>query len=281
MKQIVFIADFFADQLTGGAEINDATLLEMLSNENLLHSKINSNLVTEEFIMTHSDKLFVISNFANLDLQLVPFFALTDYVFYEHDYKFLSSRNPVKYPNFKAPEDLIINYNFYKNAKAIICLSKMHREIFEKNLGTTNLMNINCSLFDDEKINLLLTLGKNEKTRDYAIIKSNNPTKRMLDTISWCKNKNLNFDLISHPDNNQFLKILSEYENLVFMTAHPEPTPRIAVEAKLMGVNLIANKKLIGVANEYWWDWEPSEIAKELVSIRSKAIEIFKGLASA
>ena len=63
------------------------------------------------------------------------------------------------------------------------------------------------------------------------------------------------------------------------MTAHPEPTPRIAVEAKLMGVNLIANKKLIGVANEYWWNWTPDKIAEELVVIRNKALEIFKDLA--
>ena len=279
MKQIIFIADFFSNQLTGGAEINDATLLDILDKENLLHSKINSNEVTEEFIMNNLDKLFVISNFVNLNTQLVPFFALTDYVFYEHDYKFLNTRNPKKYPNFKAPDELIINYNFYKNAKAIICLSDMHRQIFETNLNTNNIININCSLFDDEKIDLLLSLSKNEKTKEYAIIKSNNPTKRMVDTIEWCKGKNLKFDLISHPENDKFLSILSEYKNLVFMTAHPEPTPRIAVEAKLMGVNLIANKKLIGVANEYWWNWTPDKIAEELVVIRNKALEIFKDLA--
>ena len=279
MKQIIFIADFFSNQLTGGAEINDATLLDILDKENLLHSKINSNEVTEEFIMNNLDKLFVISNFVNLNTQLVPFFALTDYVFYEHDYKFLSTRNPKKYPNFKAPDELIINYNFYKNAKAIICLSDMHRQIFEANLNTNNIININCSLFDDEKIDLLLSLSKNEKTKEYAIIKSSNPTKRMIDTIEWCKGKNLKFDLISHPENDKFLSILSEYKNLVFMTAHPEPTPRIAVEAKLMGVNLIANKKLIGVANEFWWNWTPDKIAEELVVIRNKALEIFKDLA--
>ena len=279
MKQIIFIADFFADQLTGGAEINDDTLLRMLENENLLYSKVNSGDVTEELITNNPDKLFVISNFANLNMQLVPFFALVDYVFYEHDYKFLSTRNPKQFPNFKAPNDLIINYNFYKNAKAIICLSEMHREIFQKNLNTENIININCSLFDDDKIDLLLSLNKNEKTRDYAIIKSNNPTKRMMDTIDWCKNKGLKFDLISHPDNNEFLSILSQYKNLVFMTAHPEPTPRIAVEAKLMGVNFIANKGLIGVAHEYWWNMTPDNIAKELVIIRNKALEIFKDLA--
>ena len=211
-------------------------------------------------------------------MKLTPFFALTDYVFYEHDYKFLKSRNPIEYPNFKAPREKIINYNFYKNAKAIVCLSEMHREIFFKNLGTNNIININCSLFDDDKIKLLLTLRKNKKNKEYAVIKTNNPTKKMLDTIAWCEKRNLNFDLISHPDNNEFLKILSKYKNLVFMTGHPEPTPRIAVETKIMGVNLVANKKLIGVAHEYWWNLSPDETSRELVKIREKALKIFHEL---
>lgn len=278
MKKIIFIADFFAEQFLGGAEINDATLIKMLDNEGLLHSKINCNMVTKEFIIENSDKLFVISNFASLNMKLTPFFALTDYVFYEHDYKFLKSRNPIEYPNFKAPREKIINYNFYKNAKAIVCLSEMHREIFFKNLGTNNIININCSLFDDDKIKLLLTLRKNKKNKEYAVIKTNNPTKKMLDTIAWCEKRNLNFDLISHPDNNEFLKILSKYKNLVFMTGHPEPTPRIAVETKIMGVNLVANKKLIGVAHEYWWNLSPDETSRELVKIREKALKIFHEL---
>ena len=52
------------------------------------------------------------------------------------------------------------------------------------------------------------------------------------------------------------------------MTGHPEPTPRIAVEAKLMGVKLMAPKKLIGVAHEYWWDWEPEKVAEPRVLIQ-------------
>ena len=278
MKKIIFIADYFVEQHLGGAEINDNTLIELLKKENLFHSKINSNLVTKEFIINNLDKLFVISNFAGLNMQLTPYFALAEYVFYEHDYKFLTSRNPIKYPDFIAPKNKIINYNFYLNAKAVICLSKMHREIFEKNLNLKNYKHINCSLFSDEKIDLLLSLNKNKKTKDYAIVKTNNPTKRMPSCIAWCKKRNLDYDLISHPNNSEFLKIMSNYKNLVFMTGHPEPTPRIAVEAKLMGVKLIANKKLIGVANEYWWNWETKKIAKELKKIRTEAIEIFKEL---
>ena len=112
MKKIIFIADYFVEQHLGGAEINDNTLIELLKKEDLFHSKINSNLVTKKLIKDNLDKLFVISNFAGLDMQLTPYFALGEYVFYEHDYKFLASRNPINYPDFTAPKEKIINHNF-------------------------------------------------------------------------------------------------------------------------------------------------------------------------
>tara|TARA_Y100000593_G_C4303522_1_gene334568 strand:+ start:1319 stop:2164 length:846 start_codon:yes stop_codon:yes gene_type:complete len=278
VRKTIFVADFFMDQITGGAEINDNTLIEWLKKSGSLQERKNSRDVTKDYILKNLDKVFIISNFAGLSSDIMPYFALGDYIIYEHDYKFLRTRNPINYVNYKAPADHIINYNFYKNSKAVVCLSKMHREIFELNMELENLVNINCSLFDDVKIDTLLSLSGTPKTKEYAIIKTSNPTKKMNQTIEWCKKRDLSFDLISHPENDKFLEIMSQYKNLVFMTGHPEPTPRIAVEAKLMGVNLIASKALIGVAHEYWWPWSPPKIATELSVIRNKAYDMFKEL---
>ncbi len=112
------------------------------------------------------------------------------------------------------------------------------------------------------------------------MVDTTNPNKKRDEIIKWCTTKGIEFDLVSDPDNNAFLEKLSQYENLIFMTGHPEPTPRIAVECKLMNVGMTANKKLIGVANEYWWNWEPERIAQELKKIRQDAIRIFKELAN-
>ncbi len=280
MKKIIFIADFFVEQHLGGAEINDNTLINELVSSGLQVERINSNMVTKDFILQNLDNLFVISNFTGLNLQLAPFFALGEYCFYEHDYKFLASRTPISYPNFIAPKEKIINHNFYKNAKAIICLCEMHAKIFKDNLELDNIKHINCSMFDDAKIDLLLSLGKKEKTKKNAVVDTTNPNKKRDEIIKWCTTKGIEFDLVSDPDNNAFLEKLSQYENLIFMTGHPEPTPRIAVECKLMNVGMTANKKLIGVANEYWWNWEPERIAQELKKIRQDAIRIFKELAN-
>ena len=278
MSSVIFVADLFVDQHLGGAELNDHTLVTWLKETDRLFERKNSSFLTEKYILENRDKKFIISNFARLHSTAPPALALTDYIIYEHDYKFLSNRNPIDCPDFKVPDSSRINLNFYKNAQAVICLSKMHREIFEKNMSLHNLMNIHCSLFDNEKIDLLLELAKTPKSKKYAVIDDTNPTKKTQQTITWCHQHNIEFDLISHQDNKEFLKILSEYENLVFMPGHPEPTPRIAVETKLMGVNLIAPKRLIGVAHEYWWGWEASKIAEELRTIREAAFKMFVSL---
>ena len=276
MRKFIFTADFFIEDHLGGAEINDNTLIQMLEKEGLLYDKIHCRQIDQQYLLDNRDKIFIVSNMTSLDIGLMPVLALCDYIIYEHDYKFVSNRNPANYVDFVVPRHEIINENFYKNALAVVCLSKMHRDIFEKNLDLDNLTNIHCSLFDDNKIDLLMSLSENEKTKEYAVIDTSNPTKRTQDVIRWCESKSINFDLISHPENNEFLKILSNYKNLVFMTRHPEPTPRIAVEAKLLGVNLVASKKMISVAHEYWWDWSPADVAKELKKIRIGTLGMFK-----
>ena len=35
-----------------------------------------------------------------------------EYLIYEHDHKYLSSRNPADFDNFQAPKEEIINYDF-------------------------------------------------------------------------------------------------------------------------------------------------------------------------
>ena len=66
------------------------------------------------------DVFFIVSNFINLHEDSKDYIEKnTDYVIYEHDHKYLKSRNPAMYEDYLAPEEEIINYNFYKSAKAV------------------------------------------------------------------------------------------------------------------------------------------------------------------
>jgi len=276
MSDVIFVADFFKEDILGGAEINDGVFIDFLKDNNLLHEKKHTHKIGIEYVLNNVDKTWIIANFTGLRQEIIA--AITkncNYYLYEHDYKFLASRNPIFYPEFKAPKKDIININFYRNAKKVICLSKLQQDIFLKNMDLENTININCSLFSDEQLGLFKKINKIPKSKRNAIINSSNPTKKRFETEKYCKENNIEYDLISHEDNEEFLKIMAQYEKLYFMTAHPEPTPRVAVEAKALNCKFVAPKHLIGVSYEYWFDLNGDELIEEIRNIREKAFSLF------
>lgn len=275
-KQVVFVSDFFKEDILGGAEINDDAVVQFFAKSDLLSTRKHSHEVTPQFISENADKLFFISNFVNLSTPAKAcLYNLGNYVLYEHDYKFLKSRNPIHFPGFIAPAHEFTNVNFYKGAKKVICLSKMHMDIFDSNLKLKNLTNVHCSMFTDELLEYLVSLSDTKKNNKYAVINSNNPTKRMDLALSFCKQQNLPFEVIGSKDNKEFLKQMSQFEKLVVTSGHPEPTPRTVVEAKVMNCKIVGQKHLIGVASEYWFHLNGKELAEELKKIREKAFSSF------
>ena len=104
MKEIIFIADFFSDQVLGGGELNNDELINLLIKKNVNVKKINSNLVDQQFIDKNRDKFFIIANFCFLNHDcLNKIKESCSYVIYEHDHKYLKSRNPGIFDNFIAP----------------------------------------------------------------------------------------------------------------------------------------------------------------------------------
>jgi len=278
-NKIIFVSDFFKEDIVGGAEINDDTVATFFKNNELLHSKLHSHKLTPAFILENLDKHYFISNFVNLSTtSKALLFNKCSYVLYEHDYKFAKCRNPIFFADFKVPPHEMTNLNFFNKAKRLVCLSKLHKDIFELNTDIKNIENIKCSLFSDKQLELLAKLNKKEKTRSCAVIKSQDPRKRTHDAVQFCINNNLDYELISAKDNEEFFRILSEFKNLVFIAGHPEPTPRVIVEAKMLNINVISQKKLIGVAYEDWFKLNGDELIEEVRKMREDAFELFEKL---
>ena len=63
--KIVFVADFFADQVLGGGELNNEELIRLLSSEGHSVEKINSHVISSEFIEQRRNhkSIFCLSRF--------------------------------------------------------------------------------------------------------------------------------------------------------------------------------------------------------------------------
>ena len=273
MSQVIFLQDFFVHQHLGGGELHDAVVLKYFESRGLLYDQINTYNVTPEYILKNTDKAWFISNFVALKNVCKALLAKhCKYLIYEHDYKFLKNRNPIVYPNFIAPnEGHKHNFSFYQNAEKIICLSKFHKKIFDLNLGLPNIDNISCSMWSDEDLELMKSLNSGPKNGKHAVIQSGNKIKKTRETVDFCKKNGVEFDLIRAPAHHEFLKILSRYQSLIFQTGHPEPTPRIAVEAKMLNCNFMSQKNLIGVAHEDWFHLNGNALIKKARDMRDEA----------
>tara|TARA_R100001510_G_C7642100_1_gene199684 strand:- start:848 stop:1711 length:864 start_codon:yes stop_codon:yes gene_type:complete len=275
-KSIIFIADFLAnDPQRGGAELHDKIVIEYFKSTGTLHEVKRSTEITIDYVKANKEKFWFISNFVFLSNHVKAYLSKhCQYVIYEHDYKFCKERNPIKYKDFKVPESSKINVNFFRAAKKVICLSKLHYDIFDRNLDISNLVSIKCSMWSDEDLEYMKTLQDTPKKAGLcAIINSTNPIKKTPEAISFCDATGLEYELIQSPDHREFLKLLSQYEKLVFMTGHPEPTPRVAIEAKMLNCTLMTQKHLIGVSYEDYFHLTGDAMIEKVRTMRDEALE--------
>jgi len=273
MKKVIFIADFFKETVSGGAELHDDVVLQYFKKEGILHDQKRCIDLTEAYIDTNTDKVWFIGNFVSMPEYIKHLFVnKCEYILYEHDYKFLSNRNPIMFKDFVAPKTYLCNLDFYQSARKVICLSQFQRNIYERNLDFDNIANIHCSMWSDDDLDFIETLIDVEKKSNvFAIIESSNPIKKTKASIEHCKKNNVSYELISSQNYHDFLSQLSMYEGLVFMTGHPEPTPRVAIEAKMLNCKFVSQKNLIGVAHEDYFHLTGKAMIQKVRELRDAA----------
>lgn len=270
------MADLFSHQLNGGAENNDSVLVDYLKNSDLSVEKVHSYYVNEEII--NENDLFIIGNFINLKEQYKRALLNKNYIIYEHDHKYLKSRDPSVFPEFVAPENQIINKEFYKSAKAVVVLSSICKRIIEENLNINNVYNIGCSLWSDERLDYIASLLKQKKNRKFAILDSKNSIKNTGLAIRYCTDNNIDFDLIKPCGEKELLLELSKYEGLVFLPGVLETFSRISAEAKMLNCKLITKPKMLGFASEEAFNLTGMDLVKEIRKRKNSALVLFKML---
>ena len=181
------------------------------------------------------------------------------YIIYEHDHKYLQTRDPSVFEDFRAPESAIINRKFYKNAAAVLCQSNLHTEIVRKNLGYDNIINLGGNLWSKEILNFLESLSLGKKENKISIMQSTNPIKNTRDAVMYCEVKKINFDLIPSQPYKNFLTSLGRNDTFIFFPKTAETLSRVVVEARMMGMTVITNK-LVGALSEDWFELKGNEL---------------------
>jgi len=272
-KKVIVIADFFAEQVNGGGELNNEVLITILKQKGYLVTKIQSHLVTIDFLTKNNEAFYIVSNFINLPELCRQMLTGMRYIIYEHDHKYLKSRNPATYKDFKAPSKEIINHTFYKNALAVLCQSSFHKEIVERNTGLSNIINLSGNLWSLGQLEMLRDLSSGEKNEKCSIMDSPIPHKNTLDAMKYCSAKGKEYELIPGAPYIDFLKKLGENKTLVFFPKTPETLSRIIVEARMMGMSVITNQ-LVGATKEDWFGLKGSDLVDFMINKREEIVNL-------
>ena len=278
MSEFVFIADFFVDEVPGGGEMNNDQVCLLLENLGHKVEKIKCIHVTPKTL--ERDVNYIVANFISLSEECKTILQNKNkYIIYEHDHKYIKNRNPAHYRGFVAPKDQIVNFDFYKNAIAVLCQSEFHKGIATANLSLSNIISLGGNLWTEESLQLMSDISSKEKQDKFSIMASQNWHKNTQGAVRYCKVKNLEFDLILQCPYEDFLKKLSENSKFLFLPQTPETLSRIVVEARMMGMTVFTNNN-VGATNEDWFKLKGEDLIgimrNKREEIPNKIIEIFK-----
>ena len=274
---VIFVADLFTDEYSGGAELTTEALFGTSPYKTY---KLKSKDVTDQLIQSGVNKTWVFFNFASMNLNLIPMIVANLYYFItEYDYKFCRYRSIELHKKETGEECNCHNEDygkfissFFAGAEKIFWMSDKQKEIYQERFPfITNKKSIRLSsVFDVKDLEYIESLRKSRKKNNnrWAIIGSNSwikgveESKKKLEDFLLTKNGN--YDILSNLSYSDLLRKLSEYEGLCFTPLGGDTCPRIVIEAALLGLQLYINDNVQHLG-EAWWGGSPDEIESYLL----------------
>ena len=259
---IVFVSDLFSVDYVGGAELTTDSLIE---SSPLRVFRIRSRSLTIEHLQAGYQKFWIFGNFGDMNPELIPsIVANLKYSILEYDYKYCKYRSPQKHETIEGtPCDCHNQMNgkmvsaFMHGAKSLWWMSEKQQNSYHKLfpfLTSTN-NTVLSSVFDDNffsTVKLLNEKNANVERKKWLIVGSASWIKGVDDAEAWCKENNLEYEVLWNVPYQDLLEKFSLAKGLVFLPKGADTCPRIVIEAKLLGCELHINDN-VQHKDELWF----------------------------
>lgn len=269
-----FVADLFAHQYRGGAELTTHALMEAGPQEDTWMApckeitKQNLQELFNEDAIKNQKTSFIFGNFATLDPNMIPLIMTNfDYYVIEYDYKFCEYRSPEKH---LASEDQECDCHtkvrgqiieqFYSQAQHVFFMSQRQKEEYAQRFPNWDMLNttVLSSVFSKDEWRTIedartLQRGVHRKQM-WAYFDSDSWIKGTEDSEEVCWNRAPKHGVVGFKDFDQMslLNLFSEMSGFAFHPRGGDTCPRIVIEAKLMDCPLDINDN-VQHANEDWF----------------------------
>ncbi len=265
--EIIFVSDFFASELTGGAELTSEALIDS-SPFNVY--KLHARDVSIDLLEQGQSKYWIFTNFSTMDLQLIPsIVANLNYSVIEYDFKYCKYRSPEKHQEIEGKpcdchDDIhgkMISTLMY-GAKSLWWMSEKQQDTYLKLFPFLSERDniVLSSVFDDHffaTVKFLNEQSASTERKGWVVLGSNSWVKGTQAAIDYCQDNDLEFDVISGLEYSQVLQKFSTAEGFVYLPAGADTCPRMVIEAKLLGCKLHINEH-VQHADELWFDTDDS-----------------------
>ena len=270
----VIVSDAYASDYTGGAELTLSSILSKCPGKYL---KTYCDQITEQTIASGKDKHWIIGNHSGLSKEMIIELATSGvkYSIVVCDYFYCRYRSSHLHElTTKTPCDCHLTdqgkfiLGFYKRAQKVFFMSdghlNEHKRLFPTmNNWPKNKLLVQGSTFDDETLDMLNNLGAQYPVKNgkWAIQGGGNTSwiKNTEGCIQYCIQTELPYEVIGGLKPKEFLNKLAQYEGLVFLTKGLDTSPRITIEARLLGLGVTLND-LVQHRYDKWFSLPVNEL---------------------
>jgi hypothetical protein len=267
---IVFVADAFVENYNGGAEL---TTEAVISSCLLPNTRVLSQQLTVEILKQNKNNFFIFGNFHNLSADCI-LYALKNlnYSVLEYDYKYCKYRSPGKHIEAEGSCDChntrrgkLISL-FYNYANKMWWMSHSQKQKY-KTMFSFLEGQVLSSVFSDETLNHIDSLDLSNKNEKWIISNSPSWIKGAQDAVEYAKENNLDYELVWGISHKEMLQKLASSKGMIFLPKAGDTCPRMVIEAKLLGCDLILNDN-VQHHSEPWF--ETKESCMEYLRNRTK-----------
>lgn len=261
----IFVSDYFADQLNGGAELSLQALIDEKIDESIC---LNSNQISEDLINKYKDKKWVFGNYTLMNKDLISLFRNVDYSIIEFDFKFCENRLPSSHEcRCESLECGKLIKEFMANAHNNFFMSQRQLDIFKEH-GIVNSGLVLSSVFDKKTLDYIDNVKQYvdmSKKDIWAILDSKSPVKGTREAVEEFSKNGKKYELIGNLPYEQLLEKLKSYKGLYFHPSGFDTCPRIVIEARLLGLSLDLNDNVLH-REEEWFSGDNSTLREYIDS---------------
>ncbi|MHA2216721.1 MAG: glycosyltransferase family A protein [Candidatus Hodarchaeales archaeon] len=260
---IIFVADMFANQYGGGAELTTEALIE----ESLLPcKKINSSQLNIKILEQFKDCFWIFANFSQASDECLLYAAKNiSYGVLEYDYKYCKFRSPEKHIeiqghcNCSSSKIGKLVSIFLSKSKILWWMSHKQKEKYTKVFSFLERTNnkVLSSVLSRDTLDYISSIDITKKNNKWIILGSNSWIKGTDSAVNYAKDNNLEYEIVGGIKYEDFLKKLAASKGIIFFPPGGDTCPRMIIEAKLLGCELKLNEK-VQHKDEEWFNTKES-----------------------